>query len=236
MEKPQSFELFDVERLLIGDQIPYVFLFEVLARSAIMFIVLLLILRLSGKRGIKQLSIFELAILISLGSAAGDPMFYQEVGLLPAIFVFIVVISMYKVITFLTGKYEKVEAFLEGKPVKLIQGGKIIYPTFSKESLSYDELFSQLRQKSVSHLGQVESAYLETSGDLSVFCFPDEKVIAGLPILPDVYDMPGEEIKAGVLYVCKHCGETKPENPASDPCQICGENEWLEAKREIRVT
>src|SRR5690606_35691945 len=150
---------------------------------------------------------FELAIIISLGSAAGDPMFYQDVALLPAIFVFVIVISLYKMITYLTGRFEKVEAFVEGKPVKLIENGKIIYKSFREESLAYDELFSQLRQQSVSHLGQVEFVYLETSGDLSIFYFTDDEVIPGLPILPDVYDFSCKEFIMGKTYACKHCGE-----------------------------
>jgi uncharacterized membrane protein YcaP (DUF421 family) len=236
MEQEQTIELFDLQRLLMGKEIPYSFLMEVLLRSVIMFFVVLLVLRLSGKRGIKQLSIFELAILISLGSATGDPMFYQEVGLLPAILVFLVVIAMYKLITHLTGKYKKVEEIIEGKPVKLIEDGKIIYETFKKESFAYDELFLQLRQDHVTHLGQVESAYLETSGDLSIFFFPNERVRAGLPILPDVYDFPCEEIHAGYSYACKHCGEIKPDNSVSEQCKICGEHEWLETAEEVRQT
>lgn len=228
-------ELFETDRLLIGEETPYSFLFEVLARSAIMFFVLLVVLRLSGKRGIKQLSIFELAILISLGSAAGDPMFYKEVGLLPAIVVFLVVITLYKIITFLTGRFEKLEAYVEGKPVKLIQQGKIIYPIFRSESLGYDELFSQLRQQSVTHLGQIECAYLETSGDLSIFYYPDDKVVPGVPILPDIYDFPVENLDNSITYACKHCGEIKPADLPSDTCEICGEREWLQARDEIRV-
>ncbi|GAA0880841.1 DUF421 domain-containing protein [Algoriphagus jejuensis] len=226
---------FDLQRLLIGEDIPYSFLAEVLARTSIMFFVLLFILRLSGKRGIKQLSIFELAILISLGSAAGDPMFYREVGLIPAILVFIVVITLYKIITYLTGRFEKVEKFVEGKPVKLIHQGKIIYRTFRKETLAYDELFSQLRQNNITHLGQVECAYLETSGDLSIFYFSDQDVVPGLPILPDIYDFPAEDITPGVSYACTHCGETKAVLSSSDVCAICGEREWLQARHEIRV-
>lgn len=232
MEQNQTNELFDIDRLLIGEGLPYAFLLEVLVRSAIMFFVVLLVLRLSGKRGIKQLSIFELAILISLGSAAGDPMFYQEVGLLPAIVVFLVVITMYKLITRLTGKYEKIEELIEGKPVKLIQDGKIIYQSFIQESFAYDELFSQLRQDHVTHLGQVESAYLETSGDLSIYFYPKEKVRLGLPILPEIYDFPCKEIHVDVKYACKHCGEIKPEEDTV--CQICGKGEWLEAIQDAR--
>jgi uncharacterized membrane protein YcaP (DUF421 family) len=57
------------------------FLFEIGLRTFFMYIIILFGLRLLGKRGVKQLSIFELVVIISLGSAAGDPMFYKEVGL-----------------------------------------------------------------------------------------------------------------------------------------------------------
>lgn len=234
MEQAPKFGLFDLNRLLIGEQIPYTFLLEVLLRSAVMFLMVLMILRMSGKRGIKQLSIFELAIFISLGSAAGDPMFYQEVGLLPAIVVLVVVISLYKGITFLTGRFEKIEEYVEGKPVKLVENGKIIYGVFRKEALAYDELFSQLRQHSVSHLGQVKTAYLETSGDLSIFYFPDGQVLPGLPILPDIYDFPVTEFHKDKEYACKHCGNT--QNPAKEhTCAVCAENQWLEADQALRV-
>ncbi|PZX54784.1 DUF421 domain-containing protein [Algoriphagus chordae] len=235
MESAESLELFDVRRLLIGEEIPYAFLWEVLARTTIMFFIVLFVLRLSGKRGIKQLSVFELAIIISLGSAAGDPMFYEDVALLPAILVFVIVISLYKFITYLTGRFEKVEEFVEGKPVKLIENGRILYQSFRKESLAYNELFSQLRQNSVSHLGQVELAYLETSGDLSVFYFPDEKVLFGLPILPNIYDFPCKEFKEGKLYSCTHCGEIEIELNENTACQICGEQDWLVAINEPRL-
>ncbi|MDR7130705.1 uncharacterized membrane protein YcaP (DUF421 family) [Algoriphagus sp. 4150] len=235
MEATESFDFFDTKRLLIGEDIPYVFLAEVVLRTTIMFFVVLLILRLSGKRGIKQLSVFELAIIISLGSAAGDPMFYEDVALLPAILVFVIVISLYKLITYLAGRFEKIERFVEGKPVKLIESGKIILASIHEESLAYDELFSQLRQQRVSHLGQVKSAYLETSGDLSVFYFPDEDVMPGLPILPDVYAFPCKEFEPGNNYCCTHCGELKLEGERVEPCEICGENEWLLASEERRL-
>ena len=233
MEKQEPLELFDLNRLLIGEQIPYSFLLEVLVRSAVMFTVTLIILRMSGKRGIKQLSIFELAILISLGSAAGDPMFYQEVGLLPAIVVLGVVITLYKVMTYLTGRFEKVEAYVEGKPIKLIENGRIIYEVFRNESLAYDELFSQLRQHSVSHLGQVKGAYMETSGDLSIFFFPDEEVVPGLPILPETYDFPVDIFRKTNSYACKHCGNTQSLDK-KEPCIVCEKEEWIQTDQSTR--
>ena len=162
MEEKQKIEIFNWERMIMGEELPYNFLLEVMFRSVTMFMVLLFVLRLSGKRGIKQLSIFELAIIISLGSAAGDPMFYHEVGLLPAIAVFLVVITLYKGITYVSGRVEKVEEFIEGKPLKLLEDGAIIYENFKNESLAYDELFSELRLKNVDQSYPSDKPHLES--------------------------------------------------------------------------
>ena len=86
--------IFEIDRLLMND-LPYSFLLEVMFRSVVMYIVALAILKLAGRRGIKQLSVFELVIILTLGSAAGDPLFYDDVGLVPAITVFIMILVLY---------------------------------------------------------------------------------------------------------------------------------------------
>ena len=63
------------QELLFGDEATS-FLFEIAFRTFLMFILVLILLRLTGKRSIKQLSIFEIVMIIALGSAAGDPMIY----------------------------------------------------------------------------------------------------------------------------------------------------------------
>ena len=68
--------------LLLGSE-KWTFLPEVALRSLLMFLVILFSLRILGKRSVTQLSVFEMGVIIGLGSAAGDPMFYKEVGVLP---------------------------------------------------------------------------------------------------------------------------------------------------------
>ncbi len=235
MEEKQTIKIFDWERLIMGEELPYTFLLEVLFRSVTMFMVLLFVLRLSGKRGIKQLSIFELAIIISLGSAAGDPMFYPDIGLLPAIAVFLIVIALYKGITFISGRVEKVEEFIEGKPIKLLEDGVLVYENFKNESLAYDELFSELRLKNVEQLGQVKKAFLETSGELSVFYYPDEEVKWGLPILPDIFDQTEKVILKAGVYACCHCGLVKTITASELICPTCSEKSWIEASKNKRI-
>ena len=76
-------EIFEWNRLFYNN-LPEIFILEVIFRSTVMFTILLLTLKLAGKRGVKQLSVFETVIIIALGSAAGDPMFYEDVGIMPA--------------------------------------------------------------------------------------------------------------------------------------------------------
>jgi len=123
---------FDWKQLLLGDQ-NWDFLIEAVFRSFIMFIIIVISLRILGKRGVKQLSIFELVVIIGLGSAAGDPMFYKDVGLLPALVVFIMVISLYRFIVYLIGKSEKFEHLVEGTPICLIAEGKFSSDNFEKK-------------------------------------------------------------------------------------------------------
>lgn len=227
--------IFEWERVLLNE-LPIEFLLEVIFRSAIMFIVLLLTLRLTGKRGVKQLSVFETVIIIALGSAAGDPMFYEDVGLIPAITVFTVIILLYRFVTFLVGKSKKFEEFIEGKTECLVVDGKFAIDTFKKESLAQDEFFTELRLKSVEHLGQVRNAYLETSGEVSIFFYKDEDVKYGLPILPQLFLQKNQSIPADGIYACTFCGQTESHQAGAATCKNCRKTEWVAAIKTLRIT
>src|SRR5688572_27455690 len=131
---------FNWKALMLGDE-NWDFLPEIMLRTVIMFTVVVVSLRLLGKRGVKQLSIFELVVIISLGSAAGDPMFYKDVGILPAIVVFAIIVGLYSLITYFIGKNKRFEDLVEGKPVCLIKNGAFSIKNFSKEALGEDEFF-----------------------------------------------------------------------------------------------
>lgn len=227
-------KIFEWNRVLMND-LPVGFLLEVLFRSAMMFIVLLVSLRFTGKRGVKQLSIFEIVIIIALGSAAGDPMFYEDVGLLPAVVVFLVVISLYRLVTWLTGKSKWFEELLEGKTEMLIDNGFFSHIKFQQEAIAQDEFFSELRLKSVEHLGQIKYAFLEPSGNISIYFFPDDEVKPGLPLLPALFDTKSKTIAEAGLYACANCGYTQKLQPGHAECPICKEEEWVLAISTRRV-
>lgn len=228
-------DLFEWERIFFNE-LPFSFLLEVVFRSAVMFLVLLVTLRLAGKRGVKQLSVFETVIIIALGSAAGDPMFYRDVGIVHAITVFAVVMLLYRGVTWLTGKSNSFERLIEGQTECLINEGKFSFHKFERESLAQDEFFTELRIKSIEHLGQVKKAYLEPSGEISVFYYEDEDVRPGLPLLPELFKLKSQAIPAHGLYSCTTCGHTEPLEPGRAECPSCQRKEWVAAICTRRIT
>jgi uncharacterized membrane protein YcaP (DUF421 family) len=227
---------FTWKELLMGGE-EWSFLPETVLRTLIMFIVIMISLRLLGKRGVKQLSVFELVVIIGLGSAAGDPMFYKDVGIVPALVVFSMIVILYTSITYFIGKNRDFEALVEGKPVRLIKNGVFAIDNFKKEPLGEYEFFAELRMQGVSQLGQIEEAILESSGNISLFYFPDDEVKFGLPILPGSLDKSTRKITQNDYYSCTFCGYTERLKPAGrHMCIVCRKDKWVKATNRKRVT
>lgn len=232
---------FDLYRIFVGDQ-PPIFFVEILFRTIVMYLYVLLVLRLMGKRGMGQLSPFEFTIIIALGSAVGDPMFYPEVPLLHCLAVVTVVVGMTRFVTYLSNRSEKVEKFLEGQPCRVVADGELDLESIDRERFSREELFMLLRERGVRQLGQVQRAYLEPSGAISAFRAPDERCKPGLPVLPPYdewtpaagFSVPGALRAAGVAYACWKCGhvEDAPAASAAAACGRCGGADWVEATKD----
>jgi uncharacterized membrane protein YcaP (DUF421 family) len=227
--------IFEWKRVLFNG-LPHIFLLEVAFRSFVMFAVLLITLKFAGKRGVRQLSIFETVIIIALGSAAGDPMFYHDVGLVPAIMVFLVVMLMYRFVTWYMGQSKWFERLIEGETVCLIEEGRFSITKFEKEPLAQDEFFSELRIKSIEHLGQVRHAFIEPSGEISVYYYGDEDVKYGLPLIPKLYNKKSKTIPTPGFYSCTICGHTQSINTTSAVCSICKCEEWVASIKTVRRT
>ncbi len=227
---------FDWHRILFSDQ-EYSFFLEILFRTPLMFLAVVIILRFTGKRGVQQLSIFEMVMIITLGSAAGDSMFYEDVGILHAVAVFVLVLAVYRLIIYLITKFEKFELLMEGRPIYIIRNGKMCLEELKSKDLGSDEFFGALRSRNVDQLGQIRYAILEDTGTLSVFYCADQEVIPGLPILPDEYNKKSMVITTPGLYACAKCARTYQQQPAENmACAVCANKEWVEAVCRKRIT
>lgn len=231
------YELTDWQRILFGE-LPPLFLLEVIGRSLVMFCVIFLALRATGKRTVRQLSVIELVLIIGLGSAAGDPMFYDDVGLLPALAVFLIIIISYRLLARLASKSVKLSNWVEGKPVLIIDEGVFAIDEFAKEDLGQDEFFMELRSAGVEHLGQLRRAYVESSGSISVYYYEDEAVKPGLPIIPELFAKKSTSVEQAGEYSCSFCGhvEQLQAKTTGKNCPRCKRTTWVRALRNRRVT
>ena len=214
----------------------FTFALEIVVRTLIMFILILIILRMTGKKGVRQLSIFEVAIIIGFGSAAGDPMFTKDIAIVPSLIVLVTILLLYRAITWLATKSERFESVLEGDPMYIIEDGLFVLLNQSELTFAKDEFLSEMRQQNIEHLGQVRTAILETTGNVSFFYYSDEDVKPGLPTLPKAYNNRQKEINDKDKYACVYCGCVETLAAGHHNCRRCKKDEWVKAIDTLRLS
>ena len=232
----KSFEVFDFHRIFLGDA-PPLFLLEIIFRTFIMYAYTIFLLRMLGKREMGQLSVLELAIIISFGSAIGDPMFGADIPIIYGI-VAVTSIAIFQIgLERLINKNKKVEKLMEGSPNLLVENGSIIYDGLKKDDLSKEDLFRSLRVKEVEHLGQIQKAFSETNGQISVLFHPPKSIKPGLSVMPEDEIPDVSKIKKPMTvkdpghYCCLNCGFVKVFNEKEKvpACNKCLGEEWMKA-------
>lgn len=233
-------QAFDLKRLLIGD-VPLLFFVEIAFRTFVMYAYALVMLRLLGKRGQRQLTIFEFAIVIALGSAVGDPTLYPSVPLLHGMIVITVIVGLHQLLAYLVKNYEWFETFVEGSPAVLARDGYLTEDQYgAKGLLAREELFALLRSGNAAQLGQVKRAYLEQTGQISIFLYDPPEVKPGLPLIPpwDIGEMPTylaeEPVPDADVFACWTCGFTVDYDADTifTLCPNCRHGKWVRASRE----
>jgi len=144
-------------------------------RAIILYIVVLIVMRLMGKREIGQLQPFELAISIMIADLASVPMTENGIPIGNGIVPILGLLLMDIIISVLNLKSMKIREVICGKPSILIYRGKIDEKVLKKERLTINELQEKLRSKDIVNIGDVEYAILETSGDVSVIQKPNKR-------------------------------------------------------------
>lgn len=226
---------FDWQRMLLDD-LPLLFTAEVILRALFAFVAVFLFLKISGRRGIRQLSLFELVVILTLGSAAGDVSFYEDVPLLPIAVVFTTLLLLYRLTVWIMTHSARVSRWMEGEPVTIIKDGLYELHSLDRLNISSDEFFMELRQQGVEHLGQVRLGILETDGDVSLYFNDAESVRPGLSVLPKQFREVYRQVPSSGLYACTRCGYPQLiEAPQEATCPRCNHQQWSLALRNPRV-
>lgn len=145
---------------------------EIVFRTLVAFVVLLLIARALGKQTIAQMTFFDFSAAITLGSIAGGLSYNTSVEFLGPLLALV----LFAAITFLTQyislKSRKARKLLAGDPTVVIQNGKILENNMKKMRYSLDYLNQELREKNVFDIREVLFAILEVNGELTVLKKP----------------------------------------------------------------
>ena len=216
---------FDLHRMAF-DKVPFDFLGEVALRSLYTFVLVFLFLKMTGRRGVRQMSLFEVLIILTLGSAAGDVAFYDDVPMVPVLIVFITLALLYRLVMWLMAHSEKLEDLLEGKPVVIIEDGELAWSKLNNSNMTEFEFFMELRLRGVEQLGQVR-----------LYFFEDDKVKPGLLILPSDCTQRYKVVPESADYACIRCSEIIHMKAGEKQlCPRCANPEWTKASRAKRVT
>ena len=138
-------------------------------RTILIYILLLVVMRISGKRQIGELQISELVTTFLLSDIASYPLTNPGIPILNAVIPIFTLIALEIIFSFLTTKCAFLKNLLDGKPSILILHGKIQKKEMERLRLSMDDLLCELRLKNISSVDDVDYAILEQNGQISVF-------------------------------------------------------------------
>lgn len=189
-------------------------------RSICLYLLLILAIRLMGKRQIGEMEPSEFVIALLIADLAAVPMQDTGTPLLSGIIPILTVLSIELLLSVISYHCISFRRLLCGKPVILIENGKILQENMKKTRLTTDELTEHLREKSISDLATVKFAILETNGQISALLYPEFEpaTLSSMNIATDdTVEIPVTLISEGMLI--------KPNLKASGKSE-----KWLHSK------
>ncbi|UOQ77946.1 DUF421 domain-containing protein [Hymenobacter sp. 5516J-16] len=227
--KPEDFHLFDPLRFFLGD-VPWSFLLETLLRGAFLYGLLLLAMRLMGKRMGAQLSRNEMAALVSLAAAIGVPIQAPDRGLVPPLCITLLIVLGQRYIAAQTLRSKKFEEVSQDDIAIMVEDGCLNLDKMREVVLPQERLFAQLRSSSIDQLGEVKRLYMEANGDFTLL--RQEPPQPGLTLIPDWdEEYIQQQKKAPGTFACLRCGHLE-RNQSAEPnhaCPRCQQNRWTTA-------
>ena len=217
--------------MFLGDA-PPLFYLEIVFRCVVIYVWTIVLLRWIGGRSVAQLSLVEFLLVIALGSAVGDALFYPQVPLGHAMLVILVVVVINKLIDEAILRWELAKRIVDGDPVELMRDGRILGSAVSRRTMGHAELTSALRAAGIGNLGEVDRVWMEANGRLSIF--RRDAPQPGLRIAPphELAPVPEADLgDVGARLTCTSCGLVAQRRtlPPDLHCPECGNGQWTRA-------
>ena len=141
---------------------------EFVLRGIIIYVFLIVLLRLTGKRQVGQLAPFDLVLLLVLSNAVQNAMNGGDNSVIGGMISAVTLVGVNWIVGVLTYRSKKLEALVEGRPDVLIRDGKLFQKTLENAKLTRHELMTALREAGCASIDDVRAALLENDGSVSV--------------------------------------------------------------------
>ena len=170
-------------------------------RAFILYFLVVVVMRMMGKRQIAQMQPFELVITILIAELAATPMENSSIPLISGVIPILTLLSIQVLVSFISIKSEVFREIVCGKPSILINKGKIVQSEVRRLRINMNDLLEQLRSKDYPNVSDVEYAILETNGQLSIIPKPDKRQVnvSDLRIQTEMEELPITLIVDGKL-------------------------------------
>jgi uncharacterized membrane protein YcaP (DUF421 family) len=215
----------DVHRFWLGET-PATFLLEVALRLVILYLMMLVAIRLMGRRTSAELTRNELLAIVALAAAIGPAMQAPDRGLLPPIMIGVWVVVWQRLVAVGTWHSARLERAMHGRGATLLSDG-VVDPTALKRcTVSRERLFAELRAQGLMQLGQVQRVYLEADGSFCVI--QQQPPRPGLSLVP-TWDaaLRREQPDDGEHVACAHCGHLRARHAVEARCPLCERDAWV---------
>lgn len=137
-------------------------------RAVAVYVVLLLLIRLSGKRTMGQFTPFDMLLIVLLGNAVQNALLGTDTSLAGGLLLAVTLIALNWLLGFITARSRRAERVIEGEPVVLARDGKLFEHALKRELVSRADFDEALRQEGCAGISEVKLALLETNGQISV--------------------------------------------------------------------
>jgi uncharacterized membrane protein YcaP (DUF421 family) len=154
-----------MEHSLIDLAMPW---WEFVLRAAAVYVVVLLIVRVTGKRALGQSTPFDALVIVLLGTAVQNSLIGEDTSLLGGLILATVLLALNWLVGFTTARSRTLDLLVQGRPVVLARDGQIHWQELVKRNVSYADFETSKREADCRHDKEIDLAILETSGRITV--------------------------------------------------------------------
>ncbi len=141
---------------------------DIVLRSAVIYIVVIVGLRLLGKKHVAQLTIVDLVLILLISNAVQNAMVGDDTSLIGGVIAAVTLLAVNAVLTYVLYRYRPADMLLEGTPTLLVHNGDALRAHLAQEKITEEELERVIREHGIGSIREVKSAVMEVDGSISV--------------------------------------------------------------------